>query len=166
MGAMAGAECCVDEYDDQKKEDDRKQALVDQLEYENKLEEESRTRTPNGINSIPSRSNYTNTVPLKLPNVDNIAPWDTNSKYHSQLSYMEMSSKYEHYRKPPNFYDDCIRKLRSTKKNYKSTQKQAQYDAIIQNTSKAVKRISCTLINCYGLNKHIMNNSFSEQGQC
>ena len=144
MGAVTGAECCVDEYDDKRKEDERKQALVDQQEYENKLEQQS-TMTPNGkkykngMNSVPSSS--TNTVPLKLPNADDIAPWNTNSKYHTQLSYMDMSSKYEHYRKPPNFYDDCIRKLRATKKNYKSTQKQAQYDAIIQNTSKAVKII-------------------------
>ena len=148
MGAVTGAECCVDEYDDKKKEDDKKQALVDQQQYENKIEgpqttpDGSITNYKNGMNHVPSNSNDSkSTVTLKLPNADNVEPWDNNSKYHSKLSYMEMSSKYENYRKPPDFYDDCIRKLRSTKKNFKSTQKQAQYDAIIQNTSKAVKWI-------------------------
>ena len=137
MGTTASfAECCVDAYDDSKKEEDKKQALVDQQEYENGLEtKQSDTFETSNVYKQP----ISNIVSLKIPQKE-VAPWNNNSPYRNQLSYMEMSAGYREYKKPPNFYDDCIRKLRSTKKHYKSTQKQAQYDAIIQYTSKALLR--------------------------
>eukprot|EP01083_Nonionella_stella_P264586 897358_1 len=142
MGALSAGECCVDDYDDSKKESDKKKALIEQQEYENSMQS-------NVENIKETKKNET--IPFA---VCDVPPWEpNNSVYRNKLSYVEMSKRYN-YRKPPNFYDDCIRKLRKTKRHYQSTQKQSQYDAIIQNTSKSILRA-----------RTMLTASFEEQQQ-
>eukprot|EP01084_Bolivina_argentea_P181700 313774_1 len=145
MGALQAGDCCIDDYNDRKKESDKKKVLVEQQEYENSIETKI-VNTPIDYhdNSI-KETKKKETIPFESSNL----PWKP-----SKLSYIEMSKRYKHYRKPPNFYDDCIRKLRKSKRRYQSTQKQCQYDAIIQNTSKSILRA-----------RTMLTASFEEQQQ-
>eukprot|EP01083_Nonionella_stella_P092830 260013_1 len=122
--------CCLSENDDiQRKK--RQQSLMQQQNMEHAKKSNTETDAPDLY------------VPPPNP-IDNapLPPWDINSPYVNRVSYMEMSKQYRNYRRPPDFYDACIRKIRSVKQRVRtqSTKEKSQFDAVIQNTAKGLLR--------------------------